>query len=205
MSQRHNTAPPAESAAAPRAANAVSDDDILDAAFDLLVAVGVRRMTMADIARLASVSRATLYRRWDNVSQVVAALMTREWATVAEDAIRHETGAGRQRLVETTVSIARAIRSHPLLRKIIDLDPEFLLPYLLKRRGTSTSEQLAHLEAGVLAGIADGSIRRGDAGLRARSVLLTAWSFVLTGPVFTDDLGALDAELRDILERYLAP
>ncbi len=34
---------------------------------------------MADIARHAEVSRATLYRRWPNVQSVVAALMTREW------------------------------------------------------------------------------------------------------------------------------
>lgn len=188
-----------------RPSNAVDDDAVLDAAFDLLVAVGVRRMTMADLARQAGISRATLYRRYENVTQVVAALMTREWATVAEDAITDAGATGRDRLVEVTVAIARTIRSHPLLRKIIDLDPEFLLPYLLKRRGTSTNQQLALIEAGVRAGMADGSIRDGDAALRAASVLLTAWSFVLTGPVFTDDLDALDSELRDILERYLRP
>jgi AcrR family transcriptional regulator len=183
----------------------VPDDAVLDAAFELLKAVGVRRMKMADIARQAGISRATLYRRYDNVTQVVAALMTREWAAVADQARTAPGRTARDRLVNTTVEIARAIRCHPLLRKIIDLDPEFLLPYLLKRRGTSTSRQLDLIETGVMAGIEDGSVRDGDARRRATAVLLTAWSFVLTGPVLTEDLDALDTELRDILDRYLRP
>lgn len=68
------------------------------------------------------------------------------------------------------------------------------------------------LEAGLRAGIADGSIRPGDPALLARAVLLTAWSFTLTGPVFVDapeGAGAavdrLDEELRLLLDRYLAP
>jgi hypothetical protein len=36
--------------------------------------------------------------------------------------------------------------------------------------------------------------------------MLTAWSFVLTGPVLVDgDVTALDAELAELLERYLKP
>lgn len=178
---------------------------MLDAAFDLLMAVGVRRMTMADIARQAGISRATLYRRYDNVTQIVASLMTREWATVAQRAMARPGASARARLVDATIEITGAIRVHPLLRKIIDLDPEFLLPYLLKRRGTSTSQQLDLIETGVKAGIEDGSIRDGDVRRRATAVLLTAWSFVLTGPVLADDLDALDSELHDILDRYLTP
>jgi AcrR family transcriptional regulator len=190
-SQRRNTAAP--------------DDAVLDAALDLLKAVGVRRMTMADIARHAGISRATLYRRYENVNQIVASLITREWAALAEQALSKPGATARGRLVDATVEVARAIREHPLLRKIIDLDPEFLLPYLLKRRGTSTIQQLDLIEMGVKAGVEDGSIRDGGARRRATTVLLTAWSFVLTGPVMADDLDALDSELRDILDRYLRP
>ena len=96
-------------------------------------------------------------------------------------------------------------RTHPMLRKIIELDPEFLMPYLLHRRGANTEHQLALLEKAVGNGIADGSIRAGDASELARSVLLVAWSSALTGPVLTDDFDALDSHLRDLLERYLTP
>jgi len=105
------------------------------------------------------------------------------------------------------VQMVGAIRSHPLLRKIIEVDPEFLLPYLLQRRGTSTNQQLELIEYGVRAGIADGSVRPDKPALQARSVLLAAWSFALTGPVLTGgkQLKALDEQLRQMLDRYLAP
>ncbi len=50
-------------------------------------------MTMADIARHAEVSRATLYRRWPNVQAVVAALMTREWTTALVSAFQPDAAA----------------------------------------------------------------------------------------------------------------
>src|SRR5439155_22714039 len=176
-----------------------------DAAYSLLLAVGVRRMTMADIARHAGVSRATLYRRWQNVGEVVAALLTREWTAVAAQAVTPDTEHGRTRLINTVLTIVRSSRTHPLLRKIISLDPEFLVPYVFHRRGTNTNNQLALLEHGLRAGVADGSIRPGDVTATAQAVLLTAWSFVFTGPVLNDDFDALDAQLRDLLERFLTP
>ena len=67
---------------------------ILDAAYELLLAVGMRRMSMADIARRADVSRATLYRRWPNVNAVVGALTTREFAPLDAARLRPQ-GQGR--------------------------------------------------------------------------------------------------------------
>ena len=51
------------------------------------------------------------------------------------------------------------------------------------------------------------TIRAGDPVMRARVVLLAAWSFVLTGPVLVDkrQYRALDHELAELLDRYLAP
>jgi AcrR family transcriptional regulator len=190
-----------------RPANAIDEDVILDAAYELLVAVGVRRLNIADIARQAGVSRATLYRRWPNVRSVIGALMTREWAGLAASAYAYRAPHARAALVQTVVEIAAAIRQHPLLRKVIDVDPEFLLPYLLQREGTSTGQQLDLIEQGIRAGVADGSIRAGTPSLQARSVLLTARSFALSGPVLVDarQLKALDRELAEMLDRYLSP
>lgn len=194
------------------AVNAIPEERILDAAYEMLLAVGMRKMTMADIARRAGVSRATLYRRWGGVNEVIAALMTREWTALATRELEVDAGSARERLVGGIVRMVRASRTHPLLRKIIDVDPEFLLPYLLHRQGTNTHRQLELIEHGLKAGMADGSIRPGDVAMRARSVLLTAWSFVLTGPVFVNapagegvELDALDEELHELLDRYLEP
>lgn len=122
-------------------------------------------MTMADIARHAEVSRATLYRRWPNVQAVVAALMTREWTTALVSAFQPDSVDGRSRLVEGVVEVVAKTRTHPLMRKIIELDPEFLTPYLLERRGSSTVAHLALVKAGIEAGQADGSIRARRPGL----------------------------------------
>jgi AcrR family transcriptional regulator len=200
MSQQRNSAkqPPH---------NLADDQAILDAAYELLLAIGMRRLTMADIARQAGVSRATMYRRWPNVQAVVAELLTREFGSLAAPLGAPPASAARSALVTGVVQIVGDVRKHPLLRKIVDVDPEVLLPYLVSRRGKTTDLQLALLEAYVNAGIADGSIRNGDTKLLARSVLLSAWSFVFTGPLLVArrDCRALDAELAVLLERYLTP
>ncbi|MBC3839343.1 TetR/AcrR family transcriptional regulator [Streptacidiphilus sp. 4-A2] len=188
------------------AANAIPEERILDAAYELLLAIGMKRMNMADIARRAEVSRATLYRRWPNVRAVIAALVTREFAAVVGRAALPQ-GPGRSRVASTVVHLVGELRTHPLLRKIIEVDPEFLLPYVFERRGTSTEMQLALVRDVVVQGQGDGSIRGGDPAMLARAVLLSAWSFTLTGPVLVapSEYAALDAELSELIDRYLAP
>ena len=206
MSQRSKSSAASPS---PKAvpANAVDEDRILDAAYQLLLAVGMRRMTMADIARRAEVSRATLYRRWPNVTAIVAELMTREWAKIAAASFDSEASTARRRLVDGVVAAVRRTRNHPMLRKIIEVDPEFLLPYLLQRRGHSTELQLDAIEHHIRAGQQDGSIGPGDPTWQARAVLLAAMSFALTGPVMAtpDDTERLDEELRVMVDRYVSP
>ena len=187
------------------APNAIPEDQILDAAYDLVLAVGLRRANMADIARQADVSRATLYRRWPNVSAVVGDLVTREFAALAASCAV-EGATARESVVETVVLLVKRMRKHPLLRTIADVDPEFLLPYLLERRGTSTVAQLALLDEALA--VKDRSIRKGNRAAQARAIWLTASAFVLSGPVLADrkaSLTALDNELRTALDRYLAP
>ena len=206
MSQRSSDSEQ-ETSARPAPANAIGEERILDAAYELLLAIGMRRMTMADIARHAEVSRATLYRRWPNVQAVVAALMTREWTTALVSAFQPDAADGRSRLVEGVVEVVAKTRVHPLMRKIIELDPEFLTPYLLERRGSSTVAHLALVEAGIQAGQADGSIRTGDPVWLARQIILVSLASAVSGPVMAEknEYAKLDDELRDMLTRYLTP
>ncbi|KAA1420062.1 TetR/AcrR family transcriptional regulator [Mumia zhuanghuii] len=191
-----------------RAHNAIPRDQVLDAAHDLVIEVGLRGLTMADLARRADVSRATLYRTWPNVNGVVADLFTRDFHRALEGVVRGISGGdARTILVATTVGLVREIRRLPLLRRVIELDPQFLTPYILHRRGSSTREQARILEGLIRDGQNDGSIRAGDTAVLTAAVLLDAWAFVLTAPVFVeeDDLDALDEELTTMLERYLHP
>ncbi len=172
-------------------------DAALDAARDCVLAYGVRRTTLTDVARRAGVSRMSIYRRWPDVTTLVADLMSREW---------HEVIVSAPPTIDNIVTVARRLREHPLLRKICEADPETLLPYVLSRRGTSQQEMLTFLEEALRAGQEAGAVRSGDPGNLARAVLLTVQSFVLSAPValdesFSDD--DLDHELRALLTRYL--
>jgi AcrR family transcriptional regulator len=188
------------------------DDAVLDAARDCVLAVGVRRTTLTDIARRAGVSRMTIYRHWPDVQSLIADLMTREWsAVVAGVAPPHEETPVRARLVDSVVSGVQALREHPLYRKIVDTDPEVLLPYILERRGSSHNAMLDGIQATLRAGHRDGTVRRDDVTRQARTLLLVAQSFALSAPTMSDDhdaalsTSAFDDELRRLLDRYLAP
>ncbi|MFD0254875.1 TetR/AcrR family transcriptional regulator [Streptomyces sp. NPDC127113] len=193
--------------------NPSDNDTVLDAVRDCVMAVGVRRTTMTDVARRAGVSRMTLYRRWPDVRSLVGDLMTREWISVATGAIpepRPGTGT-RPRVVEGLVTGVERFRAHPLFRKIVDVDPELLLPYVLDRRGASQEALLELLEDALGQGHADGSVRRTHPERQARSVLLVVQSFALSLRTMTDEdedeltSAAFLAELRTILERTLTP
>lgn len=173
---------------------------MLDAAREVILAVGVRRTTLSDVARRAGLSRMTIYRHWPDVRTLVADLMTREWVRVAD---RFATGDP----VTSTVAVVRALRDQPLWRKIVEVDPELLLPYLLDRRGASHEAMLTIVEAAITRGQEGGTVRPGDPTRMARAVLLTAQSFLLSGPTMLDPVGLddLDAELATLLERYLRP
>ncbi|MFF6815032.1 TetR/AcrR family transcriptional regulator [Streptomyces sp. NPDC012403] len=191
-----------------------SDNDaVLDAVRDCVLAVGVRRTTLTDVARRAGVSRMTLYRRWPDVRSLVGDLMTREWIAVATGAIpEHRPGVPtRELLTEGLVAAVRAFGAHPLFRKILDVDPELLLPYVLDRRGASQEALLELLTGSLREGHADGSVRAAHPGRQARSVLLIVQSFTLSLRTMTDEddpeltSEAFLGELRYILERTLTP
>lgn len=184
------------------------EDAVLDAAHDCVLAYGVRRTTVTDVARRAGVSRMTVYRRWPDAQSLIGDLMTREWQRVLLATTTDEgTGHARARLVERVVAGARVMREHPLLCKIRDVDPEVLIPYLLDRRGAGQEEMLRFLVDAVAHGRADGSVRSGEAETIARVVLLTTQSFVLSARIVADGLPAegLDRELARLVDGYLRP
>jgi AcrR family transcriptional regulator len=195
-----------------------ADDAYLDAARAAILAVGWSRTTLTDIARRAGVSRMTLYRRWPDTQTLLADLMTREWAGVV-DAAAHEAAAehdARTRIATGVVATVRALRENDLVRRIVDVDPEVLLPYLLDRRGRSQEHVAEATAALVEAGQRDGSVRVGDPTTMARALLLAAHGFVLSAHTMLDgeahagigrdaDVSHLDAELALLVDRYLAP
>ncbi|MFA9273137.1 MAG: TetR/AcrR family transcriptional regulator [Baekduiaceae bacterium] len=167
---------------------------------------GGRRTTLTDIARRAGVSRMTVYRRYPDVDAVLLDLMTREFGASLEAtaaAAVAEAADGRERLRLQIVAGLAALRAHPLMRKVVEAEPERLLPYMLGRLGASQRHALVLLTAAVAAGQADGSIRAGDPELMARALLLCAQSFLFL-PEDDAATAALDGELGRIVDAMLA-
>jgi len=178
----------------------------LDAARDCILDVGWKRTTLTDVARRAGVSRMTIYRTWPDMQTLLADLMTREWAGVAT-AVPH-TGTTPEEIADGVVAAIRALRGNPLFRRILDVDPELVLPYLLDRRGRSQELILEVLAERIGHGQAAGAIRAGDPRLLARTVVLAAHGLTLSAHTMADEAVTeedLDAELARLLARGLAP
>src|SRR3954447_21582734 len=196
-SHRHNGV----EATAP--ASPTAEDTLLDAARESIVDVGSPGSTLTDVARRAGVSRMTIYRRWPDMQTLLGDLMTREWSGLVDDHPDEPAVSPLTRLADGVASTVAALRDNELFAKIVHVDPELLLPYLLDRRGRAQEGLLALLEATITEGQQDGSVRDGHPALLARSVLLAAYGFGLSAPTMTDgrlDEAAFDAELRALVE-----
>ncbi|HET6154492.1 MAG TPA: helix-turn-helix domain-containing protein [Marmoricola sp.] len=188
-------------------AQPTSEDLALDAARESILAVGWSRTTLTDIARRAGLSRMTLYRRWPEMNALLADLMTREWAELVRIA---PAGRGNhlERLAEGAMHTVAALRENELFTRIIELDPEMVLPYLLDRPGRSQELVLGILAIEIEAGQKAGEIRHGKPALLARSLVLAAHGFTFSTQTMVDDdvtAAELDRELGRLVERYLAP
>ena len=161
----------------------------LDAARDCILDVGWRRTTLTEVARRAGVSRMTIYRTWSDMPQLLGDLMTREWGTVVAGTLARVDPADDAvtALTRGLVATVTELRENELFVRIVELDPELLLPYLLNRRGRSQDLVLALIEEAVRTGQADGTVRAGNPAVIARSLVLAAHGFVLSGHTMVDD------------------
>ena len=189
--------------------NRVADEVLLDAALECVLAVGVRRTTLSDVARTAEVSRMTLYRRFPDVRGMLSALITREFGKLLADATEaaKSEATARGQLVVASVQMLRALAANPLMHAVIERDAEMLAPYIFERIGTSQRMTEEYLHAQLAAGHADGSIRSADLKVQARTVFLLLQPYVFTiRPSTSDvDLDDLLTELGRILDVALRP
>lgn len=200
-SLRHNPSVEAERPAA---------DVYLDAARECILDVGWRRTTLTEVARRSGVSRMTIYRTWPDMRTLLADLLTREWAALVARTLAAEPATGDQahRLAHAVVATVRALRTNELLMRIVELDPDLLLPYLLTRTGRSQDAIIAGFTERIAADQRAGTIRAGDPGTLARTLVLAAHGFVLSaGTMAADEAGVdeLDDTFLELLEQGLRP
>jgi AcrR family transcriptional regulator len=179
------------------------DGRLLDAARECVVAVGFRRTTMTDVARRAGVSRMTLYRRFPDLEAVLAALMTREFGRlVATAAERAEGATTRERVVAMVVHGCRSLASDPLFVRLLDVDPELLLPYMTRRLGGV--QRIAVAAGSEALAVDDGSVRTDvPPEVLSAGIELITRGFVLAshGELEVDPW----AELARAVDGYLRP
>lgn len=189
--------------------NQSTEDRLLDAARASILSVGWKRTTLTDVARRAGMSRMTIYRTWPDMPSLFGDLMTREWVAVLADLEpQGDDLAWPDRIAAQVVAAVGALRGNPLFRRIVDVDPELLLPYLLDRPGRSQQAVLALIVERIEAAQADGGVRSGDPQLLARAILLACHGFALSHQTMTTATVAeadLDAQLTELVRRYLQP
>ena len=185
----------------------VVDEDgrLLDAARECVLAVGVRRTTVTDVARRAGVSRMTLYRRFPDLEAILAALMTREFGRLVDQAAERASGAtARERVVATVVHGSRALAHDPLFMRLLDVDPELLLPYMTRR--LDGVQRIAVAAGAAALAVDDGSVRTDvSPQVLAAAIELIARGFVLGAHGELEP--GLDpwAELGRAIDGYLRP
>lgn len=186
-----------------------TDTALLEAARDCVASVGVRRTTVADVARRAGASRMTVYRLFPDAHTLWSTLLTREIGEVitrAGTAAAHLATA-RERLVEMTVVALQRVASDPVVRRVLEVDPELLVPYIVERTGQSQRLAMAEFRRLLEEGMVDGSIRPVDVHVVAHCLQLVVGAFVVGARVTEreSDPDSVVGELRRMLDAYLAP
>ncbi|MFC5834853.1 TetR/AcrR family transcriptional regulator [Nonomuraea insulae] len=179
---------------------------ILDAAYEQFCRMGIRRSTMEDVARLAKVSRITVYRRFDTKDTMVEHVVRREFRRYFDqfliDIEQADTAADR--VVLGFVTSLRAIRGNPLIGGLIATEPDLLIPSMMADGG-QTLATVRQFVAGQLrreqrAGNVTDSL---DVDLVAEMMVRISASF-LAIPSAIIDLDD-DAQLAAAARRFLVP
>lgn len=180
---------------------------------DVMADLGPTRMTMAEVARRAGVSRMTVYRRYHSLGDLVSAVLTAEMAdVVAEVAAKTpRTGSVREQIVAESVAVVSALIDHTLLQRVLEVDAESLLPLMVERIGSGQRLLREHVAGRLAAGMTsrggDGSVRDGDPRLFALTLVIIAQPFVVSMRPLHEEYPAevLLAELTAAIDRYLRP
>ncbi|CAN1503468.1 AcrR Transcriptional regulator [Mycobacteriaceae bacterium] len=180
-------------------------DRILTAAASCVRDFGVQRVTLAEIARRAGVSRPTVYRRWPDTATILAALLTdRITGAWREVPMR---GTGRDALVQRITAVAGRLRRDELIRTVLRSAPELAMVYISDRLGTSQQILIDVLAEEIRKGQLHNSVRRADPRQLAAMILLITQSTIQSGQIVEPilDADALSVELAHTLNGYLCP
>jgi AcrR family transcriptional regulator len=184
-------------------------DEILDAARATVLDFGVRRTTVSEVARRSGLSRMTVYRRYPDGESLIRALMTREFGELLDEAMAalDDGTPGRERVVGAAVTTLERLMTHPLMLRLLELEPEMMLPYLTERLGGFQKLAREATREAIAAGQADGSVRAdADPAIMAAACEMAARGFVLAArSLSAGQRRAALSEFERMLDAYLRP
>ncbi|WP_328406039.1 TetR/AcrR family transcriptional regulator [Nocardia sp. NBC_00403] len=179
---------------------------ILDAALVQFEQVGIKKTTIEDIARRAGVDRVTVYRRVGSRDDVVQMVTTREvgrvLAELAEMPARHDTLDGL--VADIFVTVVTRWRTHPLVQRMLTLEPERVLPQLTTGGAATFAMSVAATSAALQQAV-ESNLLPDSADLRTRAEIVCRFvhSLVLQ-PDGSIPLQSTE-ELTEFARKHLVP
>ena len=184
------------------------DDIIIAAARESVMTVGLRRTSIAEIARKAGVSRPTVYRRYADIGELLTEVINREILHMLEG-LRYVPGDSRSRMLLRIRIVVQRIIESDFFPGLVKTDPDRVLQLLT---GQMSDTQLEIVEKFIVPGVEhgqeDGTIRDHDSHLLARNIYRLIQTMVLVWRPNGEDteLGKESVEeVVDMVDRYLRP
>lgn len=181
---------------------------ILDAALALFLEFGLRKTSIDDVAKRAGIGRITVYRYFADKNALFQAVVLRE-CQVAMQQIRRsleKIDSPAERIIEGFVLAVSGARNHPLISRLMQTEPEWLLPHL-----TIQGESLVLMGSGYIAELIrreQERTQRASGDLEIELVAELMWR-LLQSSLLTPG-GRLapqhdDSALRQVAEHFLLP
>lgn len=153
---RASNGPQRHSGGKTRRRGAALEEALLDAAWDELQTVGYANLTMEAVADRAGTSRAVLYRRWRNRTELVLAATRRHRPRLSGDV--PDTGSLRGDVVAILTRASDHLAGDDLETTYAMLSEYFADPELFSR----VQDQIYHVGAGIMATIFKRAEERGE-------------------------------------------
>lgn len=183
-----------------------SRQNILDKARELYLEFGLRRTSMDDVAKRAGMGRATLYRRYSDKGQLFLAVISRDVQSnlVAIERAIQTSENYLEGLLDAFVLGVRLIEENPLLTRLLETEPDDILPFLTQKFDGIMTFSRAYIAERIAKGQKRGDIRQDlDGNLLAEMMIRMIQSLMLTpeGLVRASD----ETSVRDLCNKFFRP